>query len=282
MGSRIALFSVAAAAAVLLSACTAPTTGPAPLKSPSPEGSTAVTFNPPSIDSVPNDENGKAIKLGYDLMNDTKKLLPNNVGNQLSCSSCHAQAGTVEKELSLVGVASVYPQYRDREAAISTLEDRVNQCLQRSMNGKPIPYDSTEMRAFSMYMSYISKGIPEGTNPPWRGQNVKIDVSNPNLQEGQKLYQQSCAPCHGANGEGTPAGPAVWGPNSFNDGAGMANLSKMAAFVKVNMPKAPMGGENPGALTDAQARDVSAWILSHDRPHFPGKSKDFPKGRPQN
>ncbi|ADG05046.1 c-type cytochrome [Kyrpidia tusciae] len=272
MGPRFTLLSVAVTAAVLLSACSAPATS-------KPASASTLTFNPPSIDSASNDENGKAIQLGYKLMTETKQLLPNNVGNDLSCSSCHADAGTVKNELNLVGIAAVYPQFRTREHAVSTLEDRVNQCFERSMNGKTIPYDSTEMRAFMMYLSYISKGIPDGTNPPWRGL-AKFDVSNPNLQDGEKIFQQSCATCHGANGQGG-YGPALWGPNSFNDGAGMANLSNMAAFVKESMPKAPMGGVNPGDLTQAQARDVSAWVLSHPRPHFlgPGKGSTPPKSQ---
>ncbi|MDI3328755.1 MAG: c-type cytochrome [Alicyclobacillaceae bacterium] len=276
--SRTVMFSVLSTAAILLSACSS---GSAPSQSPVNSNSSQVSlsFHPPKIDEIPNDENGKAIKLGYDLMNDTAKLASAYVGNQLSCSSCHAGAGTVQTEAPLVGVAAVYPQYRDREAAVVTLEERINQCFERSMNGKPLPYNSPEMRAFMAYLTWISKDIPIGTNPPWRGQSVKVDVSNPNLEEGRKIYAQACAACHGANGEGG-SGPAVWGPNSFNDGAGMANLSKMAAFVKVNMPKVEMGGIKPGAMTDQQARDVSAWILSHDRPKFPGKANDYPKGRP--
>ena len=37
----------------------------------------------------------------------------------------------------------------------------------------------------------------------------------------------------------------------------------MAAFVKANMPL----GQG-GSLSDQQAADVSAYVLSHPRPHF--------------
>jgi thiosulfate dehydrogenase len=41
--------------------------------------------------------------------------------------------------------------------------------------------------------------------------------------------------------------------------------TKMASFVKANMP---LG--RGGSLTDQQAADVSAFVLSHPRPHFDG------------
>jgi thiosulfate dehydrogenase len=69
--------------------------------------------------------------------------------------------------------------------------------------------------------------------------------------------------CHGAGGAGNPAAniPPLWGPKSFNDGAGMN--TKMAGFVKANMP---LG--RGGSLSDQDAADVSAYVLSHARPHF--------------
>ncbi|SDZ81646.1 thiosulfate dehydrogenase [Thalassobacillus cyri] len=81
--------------------------------------------------------------------------------------------------------------------------------------------------------------------------------------------------CHASDGSGTGpnSGPELWGENSFNDGAGMTYLSKMAGFVKRNMP---IGQEN--SLTDQEAADVSAYILSHERPLYQNHEKDFPHG----
>lgn len=69
--------------------------------------------------------------------------------------------------------------------------------------------------------------------------------------------------CHAANGAGNPSAgfPPLWGPASFNDGAGMN--AKMASFVRANMP-----ANAPGTLTDQEAADVSAYVLSHPRPKF--------------
>src|SRR5690625_1827601 len=120
----------------------------------------------------------------------------------------------------------------------------------RSMNGKPFPNDSEEMRAMIAYFTYISEDIPVGADLPWRERNNMDNVPVPNITAGEALYEKSCISCHGANGEGIGAntGPALWGDNSFNDGAGLTRLSKMAAFIQNNMPP---GEEN--SFTDQEA-----------------------------
>lgn len=240
-----------------------------------PEEQTNISFNPPSLDDVPEGPLGEAILYGYNLVNETNVYADEYVGNQLSCSSCHAGAGLKEIGSPLVGVTTQYPQYRPREGIVFTLEDRINGCMIRSMNGKPFPNDSKEMRAMIAYLTYISQGIPVGSELSWREQNNMKNVPIPDLDNGKQLYEQTCVACHATDGSGIGAntGPALWGDNSFNDGAGMTRLSKMAAFIQRNMPP---GKEN--TFTDQEAADIAAYILSHDRPEFPDKDKDFPHG----
>jgi thiosulfate dehydrogenase len=69
------------------------------------------------------------------------------------------------------------------------------------------------------------------------------------------------------------AAPSVWGPASYNVGAGMARVSVAAAFIKANMPRG-WGW----SLTDDEAFDVAAYINSQPRPDFPGKAHDWPNG----
>ena len=45
-----------------------------------------------------------------------------------------------------------FPQYRGRENAISTTEERINGCMQRSMNGKKLPLDGEEMKLMTTYL----------------------------------------------------------------------------------------------------------------------------------
>jgi thiosulfate dehydrogenase len=75
------------------------------------------------------------------------------------------------------------------------------------------------------------------------------------------------------DGQGTMSAPPVWGPNSYNIGAGMARISVAASFIKANMPRG-WGW----ALSDDEAYDVAAFINSKPRPDFPDKVYDWPKG----
>lgn len=221
-----------------------------------------------------------AVKQGYKLMNETHVLLDEHVGNQLSCSSCHGNAG-MDSTSPFIGVTAVYPQYNARAGKVLTIEDRINGCFKRSMNGKPLPYDSDEMRAMVSYLTYISRDVPTRVEKrDWIEKNRIENLPDANIANGEELYAKSCAACHGQNGEGTGAntGPALWGDNSFNIGAGMARPGTMAGYIKRNMPPAEMGGINKGDLTDQQTADLAAFILSHERPDFEQKANDWPNG----
>ncbi|GKV68979.1 hypothetical protein NCCP2716_14770 [Sporosarcina sp. NCCP-2716] len=243
-----------------------------------------IQYNPPSMDDVPDDELGEAIKRGYELVNDTSNVLRSEAPsaedgekrvNELSCTSCHAGAGLDEEVSSLVGMSAVYPMYIGRSGKIVSLEDRINGCMVRSMDGQKFEKDDPDLNAMVAYMTYISEGIPVGAELSWRHQNSFDDMPVPNVADGEKVYQQSCASCHASDGSGNGAntGPKVWGEGSFNDGAGIARLTKMAGYVKNNMPRG-----NEGSLSDQEVADVSAFILSQDRPEFAHHDKDWPNG----
>ncbi|PTQ56771.1 MAG: Cytochrome c family protein [Candidatus Carbobacillus altaicus] len=253
---------------------------------PGDEGSPTPQVQEPKIDlnNIPEGPYGDAVKEGLKLMNETNTLLPDYVGNKLSCSSCHGNGG-LDGTSPYVGVAAAFPQYISRSGKVLTLEDRINGCMLRSMNGKAIPYNSDEMRAMVSYLTYISEGVPVGTKDrPWIQKNRVEAYKNmpepPSLVEAEALYQQACAACHGQDGQGTGpmSGPALWGPDSFNLGAGMARIGTAAGYIKRNMPIGQMGGIQQGELTDEQATMLAAYILSHDRPDFPGKVNDWPNG----
>ncbi|OYW20180.1 MAG: cytochrome C, partial [Planctomycetales bacterium 12-60-4] len=57
-------------------------------------------------------------------------------------------------------------------------------------------------------------------------------------------------------------GPPVWGPRSYNQGAGLANPLKLGAWLKVAMPL------DDAHLTEQDALDVAAFIDSQARPAF--------------
>lgn len=206
-------------------------------------------------------------------------------GNNLACASCHQQAATKPFAMPWTGVSATFPQYRGREDDISTVEERVNGCMERSMSGKALPLDSREMKAFVTYISFLSRGIPVGATVEGAGMvQSKMPNRRANLDNGAKVYAAQCAACHGDNGQGVRAGqpgdaqgyvfPPLWGPDTFNNGAGMNRLAMATRFVKHNMPQ----GTNFDApqLSDDDAYDVSAYMLSKPRPEKANLEADFP------
>lgn len=236
-------------------------------------------FKVPAESSIPAGPLGDAIRNGKLLLTETHQRLPKNVGNKLTCSNCHLGAGTTPKASPWVGIWGVFPEYRTRSAKINSLQQRVNDCFERSMNGKALAYDSKEMNDILAYMQWASSGVPTGVNVKGRGFGPINRELKPDSEKGKAVYAAKCASCHGPNGEGMklPNGaysfPPVWGKDSFNVGAGMARTYTAAAFVKHNMP---LG--QPNTLSDQEAVNVAEFFTHQPRPDFAGKTKDWPKG----
>ncbi len=234
----------------------------------------------PNAQTLADTPEGDAIRRGKLLLSETKQKLPMYAGNGLNCSNCHLGIGTVPYASPWVGLAGVFPEYRARSGKLISLQERINDCFQRSLNGKALPYDSTEMNDMLSYMRWISAGLPIGSSVPGRG-FVKIDAHlKPDLKHGEKIYTNQCAACHGVHGEGLSnqqggyVFPPLWGKDAFNNGAGMARLYTAAAFVKQNMP---LG--QAGTLSAQDAVDVAAFFTQQDRPDFPDRVHDWPKGQ---
>lgn len=208
---------------------------------------------------------------GKKVFDDTKAILPENVGNELSCMSCHADGGLAANS-PMVGVTKKYPMMRRGEH--TTIEDRINGCFVRSMNGTELEEDSEELKAMVTYFEFISKDVETEDDITWRMTNEMEDVPEPDIDNGEELFvSKNCLSCHAADGLGTSdhTGPALWGDGSFNEAAGMAKFEKAAAFIQNNMPK----GE-AGTLTDQEASDLAAYLLSHERPEGdPDKVGDY-------
>jgi thiosulfate dehydrogenase len=236
-------------------------------------GNASIEFAPPSPDSIPGSQLGEQIRLGYQIVVDTQEYAKPYVGNRLNCTNCHLDGGLNPNAASFVGLASVYPEYRTRNAKVNTLADRVNECFERSLNGRALPPDSSKMQAIVAYITWLSRGVPQGASVSWRGLQP-IDSRRPlDPTNGKKVFTNKCAFCHGSDGLGTMSGPPVWGPQSYNIAAGMARVSVAAAFIKSNMPRS-WGW----TLSDDDAYDVAAFINAQPRPDFPGKANDWPKG----
>lgn len=245
------------------------------------------------VSKLPDDHYGRLVKYGKELTDRTFAYIGPEVkdakmryaGNNLACASCHQAGATKKFAMPWVGAHATFPQYRAREDEVSTLEERVNGCMERSMAGKPLPTDSREMKAFLAYMHFLSKDAPTGGKvdgqglPPFKAPDRRADTV-----AGAKVYQEKCAACHGAEGAGLRAGepgtatgyvfPPLWGNDSFNNGAGMARLLFASAFIKTNMPQGTQHGQPQ--LSDDEAYDVAAYMLSQPRPVKANTERDFP------
>lgn len=242
------------------------------------------TFETPRLAAMLEAPNADQLVWGMRLNMETRDLLPEHVGDELNCTSCHLNAGTVADGSPYVGITAFFPSYQQRAGRTVTMEDRINGCFRRSMNGKPLAADGTDMQAMIAYFDWMKGATKPEDKVPGRGLG-KIDTSLvPDPVNGKEVYAQQCAACHGADGEGLTdaAGrvvyPPLWGEQSFNIGAGMARTFKAAAFVKQNMPIAAHGAFplGQGGLSEQDAVDVAEYFTHMPRPDFPDKVKDWP------
>lgn len=232
-----------------------------------------------------NSQEDQLAALGQKIVNETYKYFYKNgvkVGNQLSCSNCHLNGGTKPYSIPFIGLKNVFPTYLGRANKVATIEERINGCFERSINGDSIPTDSKEMKAIVAYINFLSRGI--NNKGRLKGQGL-LSFNPPDRMadtlKGKSIYQNRCQTCHQTNGAGIKLPnnigytfPPLWGPDSFNDGAGMGRILTAARFIKGNMPlgttyKAPQ-------LTDEEVYDVAGYINSFPRPIKSGKEKDYP------
>ena len=230
----------------------------------------------PRVDTLPDDAHGRLARRGLAILTATRDSLPAYVGNALRCTSCHLDDGRRRDALPWVGVLARFPQYRTRNAKINQITDRVNDCFERSLAGRPLPDDSEAMRAIVAYFAVLSRGVPHGTRLEGQATPRLTLDAPPDTVAGAQVYAATCARCHGADGAGTAAAPAVWGPASYSVGAGMGRPRTAAAFIRANMPYDQAPGTH--TLTPQQAYDVAAYIDGKPRPDFARKAADWPFG----
>lgn len=243
----------------------------------SPEPKVNNLWQPPDSTLIPNTPEGKLILYGKELVQHTARYLGpkgsvKKISNGLNCQSCHLNAGTRPFANNFAAVSSTYPIFRSRSGALESIEKRINDCLERSLNGTTLEQNSLEMRAMIAWFIWLGQSVPKDSVP--RGTKIPTlpflsRAADP--VAGKKVYEKHCLVCHGPEGNGLqhPDGvewtyPPLAGANSYNTAAGMYRISMFAAYVKNNMPFGTTY-ENP-VLTDEEAWDVAAYVNSLPRP----------------
>jgi thiosulfate dehydrogenase len=255
--------------------------------------SSAAIWTVPEVGALPDDDQGRLVRRGRDLITATYAHIGPEVsdpskryaGNTLACGNCHLEAGTKKFGLPIFGLYDEFPRYNARSGAEITIEERVNSCMTRSLNGRAIPSDAPETQAFVAYIKFLSSGVPLDQRIPGLGAGKIPELDRAaDPTRGRAIYVAKCEGCHNTDGSGirrslptTDLGyivPPLWGPDSFNNAAGMNRLITAANFVHSNMPQ---GADylNP-VLSTTDAWDVAAFVVSQPRPHKQGLEKDFP------
>jgi len=209
---------------------------------------------------------------GRALLLATRDSLPRNVGNSLRCASCHLDNGLRRDAMPWVGSYARFPQYRARSGKVDLIEDRINDCFLRSMNGRALAPAGRDMRDIVAYLAFLSTGIPVGAEMEGQGL-AQLKPLKGDLDRGVAIFSSTCTRCHGPNGQGTALAPPLWGPRSYNVGAGMARIPTAASFIHAVMPI-----DRAQRLTEQQAFDVATSINTRPRPNFPPKIHDWPYG----
>ena len=249
--------------------------------------------------AYPTGELGRIVKLGEAILNttDTHPLTKDLVGDHLQCKSCHLKGSDGKPGTGLgigtfIGTATSFPAYSKREKTVQSLQDRINNCFMRSMNGKRPIVDTEASMAMATYITWLSDGMkmhmdtkrpcsPLNSNK-WaknakKFAGIQKKATHKNYLNGKKLFETKCAACHGKNGAGAGTFPPLWGKNdkgewlAYNTGAGMSKLNKGAAWVQSNMPL----GQG-GTLKDQEAADVMLYVDAQPRADFDLKNGLLP------
>jgi len=246
----------------------------------------------PVVLEYPEGELGRMVKLGEEIMahTNTHPLSARYVANKLTCKNCHpagsdGRAGSrTTPTSSLLGAAAVYPAFSAKQGTIISLQDRISDCFMDCMSGPRSPVDSDVNMALTAYVTWLSHSHKIKMNPhqpvsmitdeTWsKGKEkfagIQKQATHQNYLSGQKIYQEKCASCHGKQGQGTVAGPPLWGKDkqgnwlAYDANSGLASLHKAGTWIQQNMP---FGQE--GTLGDQESADVALYLCAQPKEAF--------------
>lgn len=220
----------------------------------------------PSLEGMPAEA-----EYGHKLISETFLFLGPEVadenmryaGNNYACTNCHQEDATKPYAMPWTGLSKV--KSKDEITA------SINKHMTTSMAGKELPVDSKEMLSILAYIDYLSKDVPAGTTEVvGLGLNpVTLPTGAVDLDEGAELYDDSCAICHGPQGQGVRLGvvgdsqgysnPPIWGKDSFAKDSSFNNVDTLARYIYNNMPT---GADHESPIFDeSEVRNIAEYIL---------------------
>jgi thiosulfate dehydrogenase len=248
------------------------------------------TWLPPDEGSIPAGNYGNLIRYGKELIAHTGRYFgPNgrvaSISNGMNCQNCHLDGGRKLFGNNFSVFYATYPKKTARSGRIESVRDRVDECFQRSLNGKLPDTNGKELRAMLAYLKWIGSKVRKQDKIIGTGSGEIEFLDRPaDPKRGLLLYTNKCRSCHGDNGQGVLHPdkqeyryPPLWGKHSYNDGAGLYRLGKFATFIKNNMPYG--ASHDAPQLRDDEAWDIAAFVNSQPRPHKDSKNdyKDLSK-----
>jgi thiosulfate dehydrogenase len=213
----------------------------------------------------------RAVQRGCNIFSNPQKHAGRFVRANIRCKDCHLELG-MKGETAPIGQGWVQSdKYDPVTGIIVSYELRTMQCFINSSNGfKPNILDSViqDLKIYGRYLAF-KQGLREGIEyPERRFTKVPPSGEGDDFVRGKHLYEQKCAMCHGKQGLGVVADdgsvifPALAGPRAWNTDSRMYNEAiTLAAIIKTTMP-----AHERNTLTDTQARDIAAYLVTIPRP----------------
>ncbi|MEP2668766.1 MAG: cytochrome C, partial [Cyclobacteriaceae bacterium] len=128
----------------------------------------------PALIEIPANEEGDLIRYGRELIMHTSvyfgpKGTVKPISNGMNCRNCHLEGGTKTFGINYAAVATGYPKWRERSGTMVDVPERVNECIERSLNGIRLNEEDKELQAIVAYLKWVGKDVPEGTVPKGSG-----------------------------------------------------------------------------------------------------------------
>lgn len=120
-------------------------------------------FSPPAESTIPAGPDGDAIRRGRLIFTASAAHAGQYVGNGLTCSNCHLDAGRKADASPMWAAWVSYPAYRAKNGRVNTMEDRIRDCFLYSMNAPASKAGAR--RPMATISTAISRAISPGSRP---------------------------------------------------------------------------------------------------------------------